>query len=392
MKKSKTPPGGLMTRDILIRLAGVHDMNCISIYVPTGRAGEKVDQKHAQIQLKNILQELSAKLKENGMTPREVNRKLSGAEELLDDIHFWRNQSDGLAIFIQGSDISYFTLPVGFELQYWLSDHFYLVPVIPFFNGNGTFYMLALGQQHVRLYQCTRDYISELTLPGSAPERLEDVVGRDFEEKSLQYRTGHGSDSGSRFHGQGAGKDDRDKEVENFIRAVDKAVVEKTGPNGIPLVLACDDQYFPIYRRVTGHRHLVGTPVSGNPDEADPYLLHEEAWLLVKNIFSRPRDEKKGQVRDLSSTGKSVYGVDDVVPAAVDGRIDTLFLQEGEDLMGIYNQEKRTVLPVERTRARPVSLFNMAAAHTLINGGEVYLEPAENMPFRETGINALLRY
>ena len=38
------------------------------------------------------------------------------------------------------------------------------------------------------------------------------------------------------------------------------------------------------------------------------------------------------------------------------------------------------------------SLFNMAATNTLIQGGRVFLDSQENMPFKETEINALFRY
>jgi hypothetical protein len=34
----------------------------------------------------------------------------------------------------------------------------------------------------------------------------------------------------------------------------------------------------------------------------------------------------------------------------------------------------------------------MAATHTLLNGGEVFTEIPDRMPFRESDINALFRY
>jgi len=392
MEKNRNTTNGLLTRKDLVKLAGIHDAHCVSIYVPTSRAGQEVDRKHAQVHLKNLLGDVRRELKNHGLKDRDMDRLLSGAVELLEDLHFWRHQSDGLAIFIHGPDMQYYTLPVPFEAEFRVSDHFYLVPLIPFFRDNGTYYLLALSQQHVKLYECDRDHITETALGGDSPGRLEDVVGWDYEDKSLQHRTGHGGDSGAMFHGQGSGKDDRDKEIVKFFRAVDTAVREVTGEDGPPLVLACDEQYYPVFREVTKYGNLMQQHVSGTPDEADPLMLHEESWDLVRDEFTRPRDEKRTRIRAQSATGKAIYGVEDIIPAAVDGRVDTLFLREGTDVKGIYDQEERNVIRDDGNRESPVSLFNMAAVHTLLNNGQVYLEPEGNMPMEETEINALLRY
>ena len=180
---------GLMSWGQFRKLAKVHDLNCISIYVPTSRAGEEVDQKHAQLKLKNILKEVNAALEASGTAKDELLASLQRLEQLLNDNYFFRYQSDGLAIYIHGSEISYFTLPVHFEPGFYISDHFYLIPVLPFFNDDGTFYMLALSQQKARLYEGSRNFITEIILDELAPDSLEDAVGGDTQEKSLQFRS-----------------------------------------------------------------------------------------------------------------------------------------------------------------------------------------------------------
>ena len=71
------------------------------------------------------------------------------------------------------------------------------------------FYLLSLSLNEVKLYEAGRYSISEIILKGIVPEKLEEVVGHDYQEKSLQFRTGQGGEAGAIFHGQGAGKDDK---------------------------------------------------------------------------------------------------------------------------------------------------------------------------------------
>lgn len=376
-----------------MKLARHHDLDCISIYLPTTRAGEAVNQKRAQLRLKNIEKELEESIMRRGAN-EQLKTSLQKIREIREDDLFFRHQSDGMAIFVSSGKVWTFTMPVRFEQKCYLSDHFYLLPLFPYFNDNGIFYLLALSLSQVNLYECTRHSVSEVNLEEVAPRSLEEVVGVDYEDKSLQYRTSGSSGGGNpdvRYHGQGSGKDDRDKETEKFLREVDHAITSLLEPEEAPLVLACVDHYLPVYREVTAYRHLFPRHIPGNPDETDPLMLQERGWSLVEEHFTRRRRDKRELIRNLSATGKASYEPGEIVAAALDGRIDTLFVQKGKDLYGIYDLEKRLIRK-NPERDHEVSLFNMAATHTLLNGGEVYMENPDQMPFKESDINALYRY
>ncbi len=382
-----------MSREDLLKLARHHGPDCISIYLPTARAGEEVDQKHAQIRLKNILKELEEAINDRGSS-EQLKSSLQQIREIREDDLFFRHQSDGMAIFISSGKVWTFTMPVRFEQRWYLSDHFYLLSLFPYFNDNGIFYLLALSLQQISLYDCTRHSVSEVNLEEAAPQSLEEVVGADYEEKSLQYRTSGSSGGGNpdvTYHGQGSGKDDRDKETEKFFREVDHAITSILENEEAPLVLACVDHYLPLYREITGYRHLFSGHIPGNPDETDPLVLQEKGWSLVEEHFTGNRRDKRELIRSLSATGKASYETGEIIAAAVDGRIDTLFVQKGKDLYGIYDLEKRLIRE-NPDREREVSLFNMAATHTLLNGGEVFTETPDQMPFRDSELSALFRY
>ncbi len=352
-----------------------------------------MDEGHGQLRLKNNLKEVGNILDEQGLSEKEKRVILDPVKELLDDDLFWRNQSDGLAVFTDGKEIHTFTMPVHFKPKVYVRDHYYMLPVIPYFNDDGIFYLLAISTQQVRLYECSRHFVQEVEVDDLTPGRLEDVVGYDYEQKSLQNRSGKGGESGAMFHGQGAGKDDKGAEKEKFFRAVDEGVMKVLKDQKVPLVLACVDEYYPVYEKVTSYAHLFGEHISGNPEEMDPLELHDDGWLLVEDHFRKGREEKMHALRNASAGPKASSDLREIVPAAVDQRIDTLYIEEEKDLFGIYDMENRKIeLAAPGDRSYQASLYNLAAVHTLLSGGEVFIAEEDEMPLQGTELNALLRY
>jgi len=392
-KKDANKGNGLMSLKMLRELAGEQGDNCISIYIPTSRAGEKVISGHAQKKLKNKLKELSSELVETGTGKNEAAGLIKPAEELLEDDNFWRNQSDGLAIFINSKGMKYFTLPVDFEDLVYRGDHFYLLPLFPFFNNDGEFYLLALSQKEVSLYECSKNHISSIIIDDLIPGSLEDVVGYDYEEKSLQHRTGHGGDAGAMFHGQGRSKDEDKDEISRFFRAVDKGLMKLLAGDKKPMVLACVEAHFPVYRQVTSYPAIFENFINGNPENEDPLVLHSEAWLLLEKYFRKQREDKTRTFRKLSGSEKTAVSPDDIVIASVEGRIDTLFVAGGKDKYGTYEAKKRKVnISGGERKGEDVSLYNFAARETLLKGGWVYISTGGEMPLENTELNAILRY
>jgi len=394
MKNNDAKQGnGLMSLRVFKELAKEDGDTCISIYIPTSRAGEKVISKHAQKKLKTKLKETSAALVEAGKGKKEAGALLKPAEELLENDSFWRKQSDGLAIFINKNGMRSFTLPVDFEDRVYTGDHFYLLPLFPFFNDDGEFYLLALSQKEVKLYDCSKNHITSIVIDDLIPGSLEDVVGYDFEDKSLQHRTGQGGDAGAMFHGQGRSKDEDKDETARYFRAVDKGLMKILADDKKPMVLACVEAHYPVYRQITSYPGLFDSFISGSPDKEDPLVLHSEAWLLIKDHFRKQREGKTREFSKLSGSDKTAVVVDDIVIASVDGRIDTLFVAGDKDKYGTYDAEKRKLnISGSGRKEKEYSLYNFAAINTLLNGGWVYISAGDKMPLENTELNAILRY
>ncbi len=374
------------------KLADHHDPHCVSIFIPTHRAGEEVNQGLDMKIFKNQLKKAEKELKEYQLSNNEIISLLEPAEMLLDDIKFWKYQSDGLAIFLGKDFFKYYTLPVYFEEYIYVADHFYLKPLVPLFNSGEEFYILALSQKDVKLFQGFPFQIDELVVEDLLPEKLEEAVGFDYEQKNLQFRTGQEGSEKGMFHGQGEGKDDKKEEILKYFRAVNKGVMSILHDSKAPLIIATVDYLIPIYMEANEYKYVYDKHITGNPEQADPVLLHEKAMELLRDHFDTFKNEKLRSFEKKLSDAKASFKEEKIIPAAINGRVDTLFLRNRASLWGTFEKDTNSINTEEESSTNNADLLNIAAIKTINQGGAVYLLEKEEMPEPNTKANAILRY
>ena len=108
--------------------------------------------------------------------------------------------------------------------------------------------------------------------------------------------------------------------------------------------------------------------------------------------FNRTQQEKCDKFADLWGTGKASDNIEDILPAAFEGKVDTLFLENRTDIFGIYNPSTGEIRTQEAHHSPNVSLMNLLATVVLKNRGTVYLMDKEKMPAKPSKVSALFRY
>lgn len=277
---------------------------CISIYMPTQKAGPEVRQN--PIRFKNLIREAEERLDAIGIRHTEAVDFLKSAHE-LDTVEFWENQDQGLGIFISPDVFRYYQLPMEFQELVVVSDQFHLKPLLHLINNDGRFYILALSQKDVRFFEATRYSVKQVEVE-NLPKSLDEALQYDDTAREGQFRiaTSKGGTSNSAtqpgaFHGQGS--PDRDKHQESilqFCHAVDQALYEKIKNQKAPLVVAAVDYLHPIYQEANTYTHLVEEGITGNPENLKPEELHDEAMQIVEPLFHKKR---AGSDRTLPGTG-----------------------------------------------------------------------------------------
>jgi hypothetical protein len=192
------------------------------------------------------------------------------------------------------------------------------------------------------------------------------------------------------YHGHDSGNEIKDR-LQKWFRLIDKEVAELLSHTHSPLVLAGVDNLFPLYKEINTYPNLVEEGISGNPDRMTAKDFHPLAWAIVKPMFHKDREAGLAKYRQLADTELTTKDVAEAVLAAKHGRVETLFVALGVQVWGSLNQEDEKVTLSDTKQPGYEDLLDLAAIHTLVNGGSVFAVSAEDVP-SQNHIAAVLRY
>ncbi|TNE63548.1 MAG: hypothetical protein EP344_04395 [Bacteroidetes bacterium] len=381
-----------LTRTEFEVLANMHSGRCISIFLPTHRSGREVLNGEDQLLFKNLVKKTELELLDLGGAEKEVREFLEPLKQMTQDGAFWRDQTEGLAVFYTRDFLRYYPLPFGPAPVQHLGYEFYIKPLLPLLLENPRFYLISLNFHEVKFYTGDRWGLEEVQLEGVLPQQVEEVVGFDYRQKFLGYHAQRGGHPQAIFHGHADWQEDRKDEILAFFRAINKEVSTHLAGQNVPLFLACLDYLYPIYEQANTYKHLSTEYLPGNPEYTKPAELHERVLDLLSAEQQEVRRKKEADFYQFHDTNRTATDIHDIVPAALGGQVDTLFLANDLEVWGIYDKRDASVRTQEEHNPSNVSLPNMVAVAVYLNGGRVYLADREAIPFPETGINALYRY
>ncbi|MBE2224373.1 MAG: hypothetical protein IAF02_22725 [Anaerolineae bacterium] len=365
----------------------------LSIFLPTHRTGQDIQQD--PIRFKNLLRDAEQQLLNSGMGPREVSVLLQPGQALLNDSAFWQHQYDGLAVFIAADDFHYYRLPFFVEELLIIAPSYYVKPVLPLFTNNGHYYILALSQNEVRLFEGTRHSVGQIDLPVEMPENLNEALKLDEPEKQLQMHTGSspGGAGTGMFHGQGSGAEQQEAGIERYLNLVDSGLKEIFHEQQAPLVLAGVDYLLPIYHKVSDYAHIMPDGITGSPEHLQPELLKEQAWSIVEPYFRQETEKLVATYQQFADTDTASDNVEEIVAAAFNGRVDRLVLSVDTQVWGTFNRDTGKVVYDQEGQSQEdhFPLLDFAAMQTLQNGGAVYALSQDEMPTK-SAIAAVFRY
>ncbi len=348
----------------------------VSIFMPTHRVA--ADAPQDRIVLKNLRREAAQELERNGLRKPDIRQFLSLIDGLTRRTAFWLHQSDGLALFRSSDLFRYYRLSIPFEPDVAVSRRFHIKPLLPLLAGEEKFYILALSQKEVRLLEGTPFTTSEVKVE-RFPGGLLEALNYDQPERQLvqfHTRTRQAAPGGGRppsiFRGHGVGMDDKKEDIRQYFQIIDRDIRKALREEEAPLILAGVEYLFPIYREVNTYRNVYEAGVKGNPDGLSDAELHREAWAVIKPYFDQRREEQVARYREKLGTGLSSNLVEEVVPAAHRGRIDTLFVAPGAELWGDFDPQNNALHLATGKGNGEEDLLEYAAVQTYLNGGKVY--------------------
>lgn len=369
----------LFTRNDLKVLLAQQPSPCVSLYMPTHRAGSEEDP----IRWRKHLAEAQECLVKAGWRAPEAKKLLAPGRHLLENATFWKNQSDGLAAFLAPEFLRLFRLPLAFKELVVVAKEFSILPLLPLLSGDGRYFVLALSQNAVRLLQGTRHGLSEIDLK-EVPQNLEEALLTHEAKQPFSFfgrRAGEGAGSwGGIFHGHGVGTDETKEELLHYFQKIDRGLHPHLRAEKAPLVLASVDYLQPIYRQANTYPHLLEQGLEGNPDRLGNRELRERVWPLIQPLFTEAQRRAAARYRQLAGTGQTSYDLYSIISAACEGRVETLFVALDRHVWGLFEASSGRVEQHEQAEFGDVDLLEFAAAHTLAHGRTVYAVEPEHVP------------
>ncbi len=352
----------------------------VSIYQPADAPGR--ESLEGPIRYKNLLDEAEDRLVSQGVKRAEAHEILQQAWALHGNGEFHRAPGLGLALFAAPGFFRYYRLPLDLPERVVVGDRFHVKPLLPLLTGDGRFYVLSLSQGSVRLLEGDRHGVKETALGEDVPKSLADWMKYTEEVESLQFHTRTDNPisadvRGGVFYGSGSASErDNKDEILGWFKQLEDAVEEKMGQDGAPLVLAGVEYLLPLYRQASGYKHILDEAITGNQEGTPDAELHRRAWELVEPHFGDEERAAREAYAIQAGRGTSMSRLGEVLRAAHDGRVDTLFVRRGAQRWGEYDVQKR------KAEERPAGgesqpgdedLLDLAATQALLMGGTVFV-------------------
>lgn len=366
-----------------------------SIFLPTHVRGTEIRQD--PIRLKNLAAEARDKLLAAGLPPAEAEAFLAPAAALVEDYGFWQHQDRGLALFLGDGEARHHKVPLPLPERVVVGPGFHVKPLLPVLAADGAFHVLTITADRVRLFDASRFAMAE-TASDDLPEDLDEVKGGPDYENPVQAapvarpHTGSIAIANAQVYGDSP-EDWRKGRLVEYVRRIASALQDRLASDAVPVVLVADAETGGHFRKLGTLGPLLAGVVETNPDALDEGALHEAAYALVRPRFDAERGAAGERLAALLGRGdeRAATGMEEVVRAAYQGRVDTLLLAEGESLWGRYDEGVDEVATGQEFAETGEDLLDAVAVRTLRHGGTVYVLPEEEMP-GDAPAAAILRY
>ncbi len=368
-----TPAPGTIEASQFATLTGGHEAPCISLYTPTGAGAAKGEFAR----LLELLRTAKAGLADASMTIEKAEEQLKSQWPLVEQNAAAHKNARGRAVFMAGNFFACHHLAEPVAERAVIGRVFFLRPLLPVMGASGRFFLLAMSQKHVALFEAWRDGIHKLNIEMVPASLHEDLEGQEFERQS-QFHSAAPKSTGKRgsvFYGTDINQKER---ILHFLRTVDRTVARLLKGQSAPLVVAALEYLFPLYKTANTYPHLLENGVAGNPDVLAPDALHAASWKLVESHLEEAKVSALDMYKKLVNTERTSSNLREILVAAERERIRYLFVPPSGEQWGSFVLPETVHLHSQQEPGDD-ELLNLAAVLTLRHEGPVYVVPPEEL-------------
>jgi len=361
-------------------LASSRGSHRVSLFVPLDRR----EPPRSPLHLKNLMEQAREQL-EDELGVDATLQLFAPARSLLNWVTPLKGEGT-LALFLSPTgEHGRFLIDETISPRVVVDDAFCIRPLAEA-APPGPFIVLCLSQQQVRAYASTSEGMTEMQLRDLPRNGLDDIPGAEAEHHDLQHHT-QGTRGPAIHHGHRDDTKGEDERLARLCKTTVKALQSSALPSP-PIVVAATERLAAHFRRQSRGLSVVGE-LAGNHENTPLSKLRDEASSLLAE-HQHERVGELGEALQLAiAQGRGAKDVGDVVVAAFDGRVDTLFIDRDAERWGTLDPAARSVEVHAEPRDGDRELIDMAVHFTLRHGGDVVpYVPLDDRP----GVAAIHRH
>lgn len=342
---------------------------CVSIYVPTSRRFP--EKRQDPLRYRKLVDQAAALLKSSPYAEAMIATLRAFEQE-----SHWERSLDGLAVFLSPTLAAAYRVPASVPEIAVVADSFHVKPLLRLKHEATRYFVLAVSQKSVQLYEGGPLGASPVDVPG-LPQSVNAALGDVVNER--RSKTVHAG--GAAYHGYGPGKEETKEDLLSYFRVIDKALREYFRGERAPLLLAAVRYYQPIYREANTYPHLASEMLEGSYEHANGDKIHAEAWPLVSAAGAQPFEPWVERYKTAAGSGLATDRIESVAEAVIQGRVSCVLAAEGETVWGILDRSTGSVERRERQLdAADDDLLDDLCEEALKRGGEAFVVPRASMP------------
>ncbi|MCU4481956.1 AOC03_06830 family ribosome hibernation factor [Acinetobacter ursingii] len=354
----------------------------VSIFVPTHRTFPDNQQDH--IALKNQLKQLEEQLLktyDKVFVAQFLKRIHEKTDELNPNYYL-----DTLAIFATADQVEVICLPFKTQARIMIDTQFVLRDFIRELSYALDYYIVVVTREMGRLIQASNNRVihefSELDLEltpllphGAFPVKNETLYSLTAAERSAAAQ--------------------EDRYLKEFLNRVDKNVQVIHAQKPLPIVLVADRRNISFYETICDHPNQIIIKVDNvtQLENSEPRHIVDSVQNALKDYQNKIHQNHANQLDQVYGSERVVTDLQHIYQAALQGNIDTLYVQQGYSVNGFIDENEQRIefsaAPEDDSTPTDVIHHIIDAAQT--HGGHIVFLPEAYLSGK-TPVTLLSRY
>lgn len=375
----------------LADLSDDYEPPCISLYQPTHRVHPENQQD--PIRFRNLLKAVEESIHRKYPT-HEIRPLLEPFVALAEDLNFWKQSLDGLAILSARGMFRIYRLHGRVAELVVVADSFHTKPLMRTLQSVDRYQILGLTRQEITLFEGNRHLLGEIEPAQAVPRTMTEALGKEITEPEHTVASygGTGPGQAPMHHGHGGKSSEVDIDTERFFRAVDREVTEHhSQPSNLPLILATLPEHGQLFRQVSHNPYLIDAEIHVQPDAVSVDELRQRAWEILEPRYLARVAALVEQFGTAEAQGLGDGELAPVAKAVSAGRVATLLIEANREIPGRVDPATGDIAFADLADPEIDDVLDDLGTLALKMGGEVAILTSEQMP-TETGIAAIYRY